>query len=398
MRSALVLTMTNPTASPRPLRMIEYLGQNEYTVDMVSYPFQRESISGVREHLFIKPPRYDFWSKVIRNLHELNPILTLLIRSSRFRDWAIDLRYELQSLHQKLKNRSYDLLVVHDLFLLPLALRYKKNAKVLFDAREYYPLEHEEIIFFRWVEKFEREWLCRDYLPNCDACTTVSPGLKQRYEQKFDTTFHLYRSLPNKSSVEYTPKKSDQIRMVHHGGAQRNRKLEKMIEITKQLDESFTLDLYLTADQKYIDELKEEASDCSRVRFCEPVAYKDIIPMLQNYHIGFFYVEPATFNLLHCLPNKLFEYIHAGLMTAIGPSPDMAEIVHEYQCGIVADEFTVESMVRALNQLTVRQIEDYRKNSVQAASTLNYEHESKELDLILKNLLGKKQVKKVISQ
>lgn len=200
------------------------------------------------------------------------------------------------------------------------------------------------------------------------------------------SSFHLFRSLPSKSSHTYTQLKSDQIRMVHHGGALRNRKLEKMIEIIQKLDDSFSLDLYLTADQKYIQELKNKASNCPRVRFCDPVGFHEIIPMLRNYHIGLYYSEPTSFNNLHCLPNKLFEFIQAGLMVAIGPSPDMAEIVHKYQCGIVADTFTVESMVSALSQLTNRKIVEYRKNSLMAASILNYEEESKKLDEILKHM------------
>lgn len=180
------MTLTNPKASPRPLRMIKYLVQNNFEVDMLSYPLKSEGIQGVREHLFIPQPRYDVRSKVIRNMHELNPVLTLLIRNSRVRDWAIGLRYELQSLHKEIMNRSYDLLVVHSLFLLPLALKYQKNAKVLFDAREYYPLEYEDKLFFKWFEKPEREWLCRDYLSKCDARITVSPGIQKRYEQIFN--------------------------------------------------------------------------------------------------------------------------------------------------------------------------------------------------------------------
>jgi len=41
---------------------------------------------------------------------------------------------------------------------------------------------------------------------------------------------------------------------------------------------------------------------------------------------------------LHALSDKLFEFIQACLADAIGPSPEMARIIHEDSCGIVADD------------------------------------------------------------
>jgi hypothetical protein len=109
--------------------------------------------------------------------------------------------------------------------------------------------------------------------------------------------------------------------------------------------------------------------------------------MLRKYDIGLFYVEPTTFNLAHCLPNKLFEFIQAGLGVAIGPSPDMARILREYQCGVVSDSFDLDITSRCLNGLSIGDVDLLKINSLEAAKTLNWEEESKVLRDIIDGLL-----------
>jgi len=175
--------------------------------------------------------------------------------------------------------------------------------------------------------------------------------------------------------------------MVYHGAANRNRRIENLIDVVLLLDDRFSLDLILVGNPRYQQELRRKAAGMKRINFVEPVVFEEIIPTIAKYDIGFFYCEPVTFNLANCLPNKFFEYIQARLMIAIGPSPDMAEIVHEYKCGIVAEEFSVHSMAKALNALTADDIDEYKRNSDKAARELCFEKESGKLVSILKKLV-----------
>mgnify|MGYP000689171715 CR=1 FL=1 len=137
--------------------------------------------------------------------------------------------------------------------------------------------------------------------------------------------------------------------------------------------------LYLVGNTLTINALKRAAEGGERVRFRDPVNFNNIIQMLNNYDVGFFYVEPTTFNLLNCLPNKFFEFIQARLAIAIGPSPDMSAIVRQYDCGIVSENFSVGSMAAALNALTVDEIDLFKTKSDRAARDLNFDVESEVL-------------------
>jgi len=83
---------------------------------------------------------------------------------------------------------SFDLVIANDLTSLPLCSRLagKKNAKLLFDAHEYYPLEFERNK--SWIEKVRPRFIyyCKKYIPKADAFTVVSQTIGERYKVEFE--------------------------------------------------------------------------------------------------------------------------------------------------------------------------------------------------------------------
>ena len=179
------------------------------------------------------------------------------------------------------------------------------------------------------------------------------------------------------------------IKMVHHGGANPDRKLENMIKMFHTLDERFTLDFYLVGNRRYIKKLKAMAKPFPQIRFLDPVPFKEIIPTINKYDVGLYLLEPTGFNTKYYLPNKFFEYIQARLMLAIGPSYDMKKIVEQYKLGIVSKSFDPSDLAKELNKLSYKDILTYKKNSDLAAKELCFENESKKIILIIEELLKK---------
>jgi hypothetical protein len=126
-----------------------------------------------------------------------------------------------------------------------------------------------------------------------------------------------------------------------------------------------TLDLVLApGDPSYIVELDARAAAAGgAVRVLPPVPFDEIVPVLTGYDVGIFVCPPTTFNLLHALPNKLFEFVQARLGIVVGPSPEMARIVREHGLGVVADGFTVEDTARALSELRPERVASFKAAS-----------------------------------
>ena len=74
-------------------------------------------------------------------------------------------------------------------------------------------------------------------------------------------------------------------------------------------------------------------------------------------------------------------------MVAIGPSPEMARLVKQYDLGIIAKDFSAKEMAKSLNALTKEQILQYKENANQTAKILNAEKEGEKLLKILEEVL-----------
>jgi hypothetical protein len=377
-RYALVMCLSDPSGNPRPKRAIELLNFLGFSVDVLGLPASKKI--PVRKQYALNGPLRPFQQRVARKLrYELIRMIRTLFNIDRWRDGLNDLHLGLHKLEPQILENNYSIIVVEDLSLLPLANRINKGCPIIFDAREYYPKQNDESWYWRIFEKPERIRLCKAYFPLCSQIITVSPGLAAEYEKEFGVTPSVVMSTPNYSETSPKATAGETIRLVHHGAANTNRQIEKMIETMKLLEKRFTLDLYLVGPKGRINYFKNYSKNHKRIQICQPVPFDEINHMLSGYDIGFYYLEPTGFNVTYNLPNKLFEFIQARLAVAIGPSPDMAAIVRQYNCGVVAEDFSIQAMANILNSLTPKMIDDMKHQSHLAARKLCFEQESKKL-------------------
>jgi hypothetical protein len=110
---------------------------------------------------------------------------------------------------------------------------------------------------------------------------------------------------------------------------------------------------------------------------------------LNQYDIGVYLLEPVNFNFLHSLPNKFFEFIQARLAVAIGPSPEMARLVREYDLGVVADDFSPQALAQCLLGLDLKRIEYYKSQSHKVAHLLSAEQNKKILLDLVERVLAR---------
>ena len=102
--------------------------------------------------------------------------------------------------------------------------------------------------------------------------------------------------------------------------------------------------LVKTADEEYYKNLESQVSQAKNTRIIPIVPFEEIIPFTSQYDIGFYILQPTNFNGDNAVPNKFFEFIQARLAIAIGPSAEMAKLVHQYHLGIMAKDLTPKAM------------------------------------------------------
>lgn len=312
---------------------------------------------------------------------------------------AYILAYWLHNDMVKLRNiaasSGCDFFHANDIMALPAALAASAGAPVVFDAHEYASGQ----LHFKWRERHlinpYRGFLCKHYIPRVTKMTTVCDSIAKLYEKETGITPTVIRNVPPYKKMHYRPASIENIKMIHHGGATPERFLEDMIRLVAILPMQYTLTFMLTLpstrSRDYISMLRDIAEDevPGRVTFAQAVPYKKLLTVLNTFDIGVFLLRrDQNLNYKYALPNKLFEFIMAGLCVAINPSVEMAKIVKRYDCGIVAVDDSPQALATAISRLSKRDLYKYKKSSLSAAKELNAELEMKKLSIIYHELLA----------
>lgn len=281
-----------------------------------------------------------------------------------------------------------DAVLANDLATLPLALDVAGDAPVVFDAHEFAPLEYQDQRIWRFFLARYNDQMCRRYLPRARGALTVCRGIAERYERDYGVRMEVLTNAPPRVDLPVRPTSPSRIRIIHHGAAIYSRRIELMIEMAKLLDERYSLDLILVpGDAGYIARLRRMAEGNPRVCFLERVPMEKLVEVSAKYDIGLFLLPPTNFNYAMALPNKFFEFIQARLAVAIGPSPEMARIVREFDCGVIAEDFAPESLARRLNALSAADIDRMKAGSDRAARVHHAENNAETLRRIVASAL-----------
>ncbi|MDO5024990.1 MAG: hypothetical protein Q4E03_00485 [Trueperella sp.] len=292
-----------------------------------------------------------------------------------------------------LEGKKFDLIVANDARAIPLAFKVSQGSPVWADMHEWARGERTQILAWRILIAPLMDHICKKYLPACNAVTTVSGTIAELYQQEYKIKKPLLiRNAP--AYIDLPPSqcaKDGKIQLVHSGGAVAGRNIEAMITAVKQLEDRFTLDLYLIPANdggKYLESLHKLAGDDERIQFHDPVKPDELAKTLNQYDVGIYWMPPVHLNAKLALPNKFFDFVQARLAIAVGPTAEMSALINKYKIGWVSEGFEIESIVSTLNSLTTEKVAAAKQATVPAAKDLNFDNESKVIEDILQDLLG----------
>lgn len=384
MKRILVITDNNPNKAARPFRLINLLASidNYETHVLSNTPFENESIKHYK--LQRKMTNWEGFIYMLSLYRIFNKFLCLNPVSNQVLD--------------ELKNNDYDLIICENLTVIYLAFLIKsRKTKLMLDLREFYVNQYSDDFHGHFIKKYYYDskikylnYLITEFASKCDKLITVSPGLQDNYKSIFNLETDLIMSLPDYSENKSKQLNSNEkIKIVHHGGAKESRKIELMIELMDYLDDRFVLDLYLIKyHSSYYQELKNLAKKSGKVNIYKEIELEKINETLINYDIGLIIFEPTTFNLEYSLPNKLFEFIQAGLLLVSYPLPNIKSIIDNYNVGFVSDNYNLKEIAELLNSLTIEDINKYKLNSQEASKDLNIEQNNIKLKKIINELIN----------
>ena len=304
--------------------------------------------------------------------------------------------YNLRLFFRLLKIRI-DVFVANDLDTLPanfLAAKIKRKPLV-YDSHEYFT-EVPELIGRPVVRSI---WIGLEKLlvPRVDAAYTVCDSIAEVYHDLYQVDFKVVRNLPVCSASETitppmtsSPPMSDSPKIILYQGALNlGRGIEAAIRSMKFLEGA---ELWLAGDGDLTNQLKQlvlESDLQTKVKFLGRMPLSELSRITRMADLGISLEEDLGLNYRFALPNKLFDYIQAGVPVLVSNLPEMKRIVDQYQIGVIAETHQrkelAEVMKTALFDREKRTV--WKQNLLIAAKELCWENEEEVLKQVYERFL-----------
>jgi len=114
------------------------------------------------------------------------------------------------------------------------------------------------------------------------------------------------------------------------------------------------------------------------VYFLPPVKALELAGFIHGASLGVVLIEDIDQSKHYSLPNKLLEYIAAGVPVLASQLPEIRRLVDEYQVGAFADPGDSDSIRESLNELlgNVEKLHSLRMNTLKARMSLTWRKEA----------------------
>lgn len=287
------------------------------------------------------------------------------------------------------------IVIANDWPALVVAAAYKAETGALihYDTHEFATLEFDEQFLWRLLYRPFVTHLERLCISSADSVSTVGPKLAEALQALYslERTPTVVRNTPNRVTLPDNIETQWPLRILYHGYVLPDRGIEALVASTSLWKEPHRLIIRGGGKARYIATLRHLANVTGKaelISFEAPVAPQSVVATAaQTADVGAFFTPLKTIQRDYVMPNKLFEYIAAGLALVITPAVDMKAIVDGHGLGIVSTDAGVAAIAEAVNRLTPENVAHFRDNVRKAATVLCWEEESNRLLQALSPLL-----------
>lgn len=231
-------------------------------------------------------------------------------------------------------------------------------------------------------------------LPRCVGVIATSPLHADEICKRFSLPeVVLVRNIPAYRSVEKSNRLRDYLGLgpdvriaLYQGSLQPDRELDRLIRAARFLARDSVIVMMgkdKVGTQARLEELIVSQGVADRVKILAPVPYEELLDWTASADIGVILYSPTySPNVRMCLPNKLFEFLMAGLPVLAGQLDAISSILKDYDVGRTVSSLEPAAIGEAMNMMLKDRnaLERMRGNALQAVlQELNWEEESQKL-------------------
>lgn len=298
-------------------------------------------------------------------------------------------------------SEKYRLVHAHDFTALPVGfiISRLKGIPLIYDSHELWSeSEHEN--YPRYVMKiaYRIEKYCAK---KSDYIITVSDSIKYFLKIYFNNqNIATVRNIPSytypKSSNILRDKYSIPIEVpifIYQGLISKNRGIDIILDSVNRL-KNLRFKCIFLGDGPYLNDIQAFIRKYdleSRIITIQSVPQDELLKYIKSADIGLHAISNTCLNHEYCLPNKLFEYIHAGVGVICTNLKEMSKLVQSHNIGLTFNDNSAEDLSKKMQYLINNNnlINQYKTNSKALSMTLTWDKEFLTLEKVYEEVLSK---------
>lgn len=284
--------------------------------------------------------------------------------------------------------------------LLPNYLISKLRRKpVVYDSHELFcevpELQHRPLKKKMW------KLVERMIFPHLKFVFTVNESIAAIYRDEYHVDIRVVRNVPLLSIPQMERKKTKQqlgipegkkIILLQGAGINVNRGAEEAVEAMQYVDNAVLL---IIGSGDVIDLLKHLTATLNlseKILFIGKIPFQELRQYTQHADLGLTLDKGTNLNYKYSLPNKLFDYIHAGVPVLSSDLPEIKKIISTYDIGDYIDRHEPEHIAKKISTMLKEEgiLQLWKKNTKIAAENLNWEKEELQLIAVYRQFLKSK--------
>ena len=289
-----------------------------------------------------------------------------------------------------------DLLISNDLDTLPAnyIVSRLRRIPIVYDSHEYFT-EVPELIKRKSIRSIWL-WIERRCIKGLNDYLTVSPSIADAYHKKYGIVMRVIRNLPlayNRDEIKIDPEnvleKNGKKIILYQGSVNVERGLEEMMRAMEFLPD---FRLLVCGDGDILQDLISMRSKMSwkdRIEFKGSIALERLPEYTVQADVGISIEKLTGMSYTYALPNKVFDYVQAGIPVLVSNMPEVVKLNKEFGFAREIQEVSVSEIVSGITEL-FKSNDHYlsvRKNTEKAAGVLNWSTEEAKLLLLFERIL-----------
>ncbi len=289
--------------------------------------------------------------------------------------------------------KKADLLYANDLdTLLPNYLVSKlKKIPLVYDSHEYFTgvpeLENNNFARNCWI------YIEKKIFPKLKHIFTVNDSIAGLYRKQYNKEVKVVRNVPlktdfnrEKNRIELGLPLEKNIIILQGAGINVDRGGEELIEAMNYIENTLLL---IIGGGDVIDTLKTMTKKMGlndRIVFINKLPYSELMQYTSNADLGLTLDKGTNINYRFSLPNKLFDYIMAGIPVLSSDLPEIRKIIEKYDIGEIIESHKPMDIAGKINQMLKdkEKLKKYTLNTSSALNELCWENEEVELINVFK--------------